>query len=238
MTCLGERVPLPNVKLKTLYSVGRETFWSCPPVNGCRKEEINTSPSQCWPNQEVLCKMNGLFSLLSHFLYSIKKKNWHADTLPPLTIRWYSEDTSLPSRMPSFMNQVLISCLNTFSTPFLPIISLVVWWADWAWIRQQDHLSAPWHCLHFLNFLLPSSTDTDRGLCIQIPKEKAFDDPKCHQVVYSPGSTWLWSGGQVMWLKNGCHLLSHSFLIPWVQMKKEGNSPHKSIVKWQTLQSI
>ena len=24
-----------------------------------------------------------------------------------------------------------------------------------------------------------------------------------------------------MWLKNGCHLLSHSFLIPWVQMKKE-----------------
>ena len=86
--CLHNGLPqgtcpsVPNVKLKTLCSVGRETFRPCPPVNGCRKEEINTSPSGCWLNQEVLCKMNGLFTLLSHFLYSIKETGMQTPSLP------------------------------------------------------------------------------------------------------------------------------------------------------------
>ena len=57
-----------NVKLKCLCSAHRETFWPCPPMNGCRKEEINTSPPRGWPSQEIFCKTNGLFTLLPHCL--------------------------------------------------------------------------------------------------------------------------------------------------------------------------
>ena len=37
-----------NVKLKCLYLAHSETPWPYPPVNGCRKEEMNTSPPGGW----------------------------------------------------------------------------------------------------------------------------------------------------------------------------------------------
>ena len=64
-----------NVKLKCLCSAHRETPWPCPPVNGCKKEEINTSPSRGWPNQEMFCNTYGLFTLFPHLLpLSVLKK--------------------------------------------------------------------------------------------------------------------------------------------------------------------
>ena len=34
--------------LKSLCSAHREIIWPCPPVNGCKKEEINTSLPWCF----------------------------------------------------------------------------------------------------------------------------------------------------------------------------------------------
>ena len=64
----GKLTPLPDFKLKCLCSAHRATPRPCPPVNGCRKEEIHTSPPRGWPSQEIYCKIYGLFSLLPHLL--------------------------------------------------------------------------------------------------------------------------------------------------------------------------
>ena len=57
MACLGEPDHLSlNVELKRLCSAHRETPCPSPPVNGCRKEEINRPTPRGWPNQEIFCK--------------------------------------------------------------------------------------------------------------------------------------------------------------------------------------
>ena len=106
-----------NTKLKGLCSAHRDTIWPCLPVNGCRKEEINTSPLQCWPSQEIFCKTNGLFTLLSHLLPPslFYKRNWHPDPS-----KMVFGDISLPSSPPAgFPNKVAIPCLNTLSPDLL-----------------------------------------------------------------------------------------------------------------------
>ena len=50
-----------NIKIKCLCSAYRKTFWSWPPVNCCRKEEISTFFPQCLPSQEIFSKTSGLF---------------------------------------------------------------------------------------------------------------------------------------------------------------------------------
>ena len=54
-----------TIKLKCLYSTHRNTSWFCPPVNGCKKEGINTSLPQYWPFPEMICKTHGPFHLTS-----------------------------------------------------------------------------------------------------------------------------------------------------------------------------
>ena len=63
----------------------------CPPVDGCKKEEINTSPPRGWPFQEMFSKTDSPFyftsspplSLYSTFLLYFPlwfcKRNWHPD---------------------------------------------------------------------------------------------------------------------------------------------------------------
>ena len=109
-------VPLPNVKLKTLYSVGRETFWSCPPVNGCRKEEINTFPPWCWSGQEIFCKIYGLYTIFPHLFQLCSIKETGVQTL----IRWYSR--TLTSWDTQISNKVDIPCLNTSSPDYWPVL--------------------------------------------------------------------------------------------------------------------
>ena len=37
----------------------------CPPVDGCKREEINTSPPRGWPFQEMFCNTDGPFDFSS-----------------------------------------------------------------------------------------------------------------------------------------------------------------------------
>ena len=52
----------------------RETSWSCPPVNGSKKEEINTVPPWGWPFQDIFARlMSFLLYLLTSPSFSIKE---------------------------------------------------------------------------------------------------------------------------------------------------------------------
>ena len=60
-------LPCLNVKLEYLCLSWQETSWPSPPVNGHRKEEINTSPLRGWPFQEIFGR---LLTFLLYFLTS------------------------------------------------------------------------------------------------------------------------------------------------------------------------
>ena len=78
----------------------------CPPVNGCRKEEINTSPPRCWPSHAKLIAYL-LYPSLAPHLCSIK------ETGIQTPIRWFLGHTSPPSsRSAGFVNKVATPCLK------------------------------------------------------------------------------------------------------------------------------
>ena len=91
----------------------------CPPVKGCKKEEINTSPHRGWSFQEMFCKTDGPFTLLAHRLSlsdSIKETGIQTQ------IRWFFRDTSLSSSWSAgFPNKVVF----LVSTPRLRFIGLL-----------------------------------------------------------------------------------------------------------------
>ena len=84
----------------------------CPPVDGYRKEEINTSPSQDWPFQEIFARLMAflLYFLISPHLCSIK------EPVIQILIGWLFWDISLPSSWSAgFPNEVVFQA----STPCL-----------------------------------------------------------------------------------------------------------------------
>ena len=118
-----------NVKLKCLYSAHRETPWPCPPVNGCRKEENNTSHSQGWPKPgDILQDLWPFYFTSSSPPPFCSVKETSIQTL----IRWYSR-TLLRHLLgcPAFQIKLLFFA----SLPFLPIYWPVVQWAEWAWTQ-------------------------------------------------------------------------------------------------------
>ena len=60
-------LPCLNVKLEYLCLSWQETSWPSPPVNGHRKEEINTSPMEFGWNQEIFVVTYQLFNFTSPF---------------------------------------------------------------------------------------------------------------------------------------------------------------------------
>ena len=67
MACL--RGPCPSAQLlKCLCSAHRKIIWLCPPVKGCKKEEINTLFSQAGHFQGCFARLMASFTLLSPFL--------------------------------------------------------------------------------------------------------------------------------------------------------------------------
>ena len=67
MACL--RGPCPSAQLlKCLCSAHRKIIWLCPPVKGCKKEEINTLFSQADHFQGCFARLMASFTLLSPFL--------------------------------------------------------------------------------------------------------------------------------------------------------------------------
>ena len=89
-------------EIEALYSAHRETVWLSPPVNGCRKEEINTPPpvlQNTWP---FYFTFSPLLSLCS-----IKETSIQTWT------KWIFWDLSLSASQPaSFPNKVITSCLK------------------------------------------------------------------------------------------------------------------------------
>ena len=63
----GTQLVCLNAHLKCLCSAHGETIWPCPPVDGCRKEEINTSPTQAGPGWKYFAK---IMAILLYFLTS------------------------------------------------------------------------------------------------------------------------------------------------------------------------
>ena len=62
-----------NIKPKCLWTSG-----PCPPVDGCRKEEINTSPPGGWPLQGTFANhMAFLLYVLISSPSLCYKRNWH-----------------------------------------------------------------------------------------------------------------------------------------------------------------
>ena len=90
----------------------------CPPVNGCKKKETNTSPHGGWSFQEMFFKTDGPFALLPHCLSlsdSIKETGIQTQ------IGRFFRDTSLPpSPSAGFPNKVVFLA----STPRLRFIGL------------------------------------------------------------------------------------------------------------------
>ena len=129
-----------NVKLKWLCSAHRETPWPCTPMDGYRKEEINTSHPQSCPKPGVILQDLWPFYFTSSSpppLCSIK------ETSIQTLIRWYSR--TLVHHLlwcPAFW----IKSLFLASTPRLLIYWPVVWWADWAWIGNSSIVSISHIC--------------------------------------------------------------------------------------------
>ena len=96
-----------------------------PPVDGCKKEEINISPPQGWLFQEMLCKTDGPFYFTSSLPlphYSAFLLYFPSDSIKrtgiQTPIRWYFGDPSTPSSQAAgFPNKVAFLA----STPRLPI---------------------------------------------------------------------------------------------------------------------
>ena len=76
----------------------------CPPADGFKRKETNTSPPRGWTFQEMFCKTDGPFTLLPHRLsLSVFIKETGIQT----QIRWFFGDTSLPSSQSAdFPNEV------------------------------------------------------------------------------------------------------------------------------------
>ena len=126
-----------TVKLKCLCSAHKEIIWPCLPVNGYKKEEINTYLSKGWPFPEMFYKTEDPFyftSSLSLPLYSASPSLFCLWTSVPhcfslsgsikepdiqIPARWLLWDISLPSpRSASFPNSHIL-CLNTSSLGFI-----------------------------------------------------------------------------------------------------------------------
>ena len=116
-----------NVKLECLCSAHRETPWPCPPVTGCRKEEINTSPPWGWPKPGDILQDLWPFYFTSSPPPPVCSIKESSNQTP---IRWYSR--TLVCHLlgcPAFR----IKLLFIASTPFLLIYWPVVWRAERAW---------------------------------------------------------------------------------------------------------
>ena len=126
-----------DVKLKCLCSAHRETMWPCPPVNDCRKEEINTCPPilpDKWP----------FYFTSSPPLLLCSRK----ETGIQIPVRWLLTwvfflvcfcfcfwDTTLPSSLSaSFLNKVVLLA----SIPHLSFYLPVLWRLEQAWTQCQD----------------------------------------------------------------------------------------------------
>ena len=119
-----------NVKLKCLCSAHGETIWPCPPVNGCKKEEMNTFPHWGWSSQEMFCKTDGPFYFTSPLPLPLwfYKRNWHPDP-----DRMVLGDPSPPSFWSaSFPNKVVFLASTASSSP---TCWPAVWCAEWAWTQ-------------------------------------------------------------------------------------------------------
>ena len=82
-----------------------------PPVEGFRKEGIDTSPPWSWPFQEIYVRLMALFTLLPHLPPLFCRRNWHLD--PTRGLFW---DISLPSSQSAgFPNKRHIPCFNILS---------------------------------------------------------------------------------------------------------------------------
>ena len=112
----GLQPPCLRVKLIYLCSAKRKP-WPNPPVNGCRKGEINSPLPETGWNQEIVPATYSLFTLPPHLPISLfyKKKK-------KLALRPQEGDflgISLPSCLtPGFLN-VIIPCPNTSSPNLL-----------------------------------------------------------------------------------------------------------------------
>ena len=118
-----------DVKLKRLCSTHRETMWPCPPVNDCRKEEINTCPPilpDKWPFY---------FTSSPPLLLCSRKENGIKIQVRWLLTFFFFLDTILPtSQSASFLNKVVFLA----SIPHLSLYLPVLWWLEQAWTQYQD----------------------------------------------------------------------------------------------------
>ena len=112
------------------WMLNQNTFPSgpCPPVDGYRKEKINTFLPGGWPFQEIVVRLMVFFTLHPHFPHRCSIKEPGIQTL----IRWLFWDISLPSSgSAGFLNKVIFLA----STPHLSVNWPVVWWAEWVWTQ-------------------------------------------------------------------------------------------------------
>ena len=83
-----------------------------------RKEEINISPPQSWPFHEIFARLIAFYFTSSCPSTLFYKRTWHSDF-----IRWLFWDISQPSSWSAdFLNKVVISCLNTSSPIYRPVM--------------------------------------------------------------------------------------------------------------------
>ena len=112
MACLRE--PCPSAwMLKCLCSAPRETIWPRPPVDGCKKEGINTSPHLAGHSRGYLQSLWPFYFTSSSPPPLCAIKETDIQTL----IRWFIRGSSLPSSRPAgFLNKVVflasIPCLR------------------------------------------------------------------------------------------------------------------------------
>ena len=68
-----------SIKLKILWFSSQEISWPEPPVNDCRKEEINTSPLEADKNQEMFDFIPSLISIKEAWI--LTQARWFFGTL-------------------------------------------------------------------------------------------------------------------------------------------------------------
>ena len=83
--CFGQgTLPLCwNIKLKWLLSAHRDAIWRSPHVNVGRKEKK-------WTNTLLLCKINGVLTLLPHLFSLFYKRTRHPDPNEMVILRHQS----------------------------------------------------------------------------------------------------------------------------------------------------
>lgn len=173
--------------------------------------------------------------LLCFLTSSILLKKLACRHPPSLTIRWYSQDTSLPSRMPQFYKSSPVSCLNTL---FPDYWLSCVWRADWSLDSATRPLVCPMAWSPFLSFLLTSSTDTDRVCESKLPRRKHLMILNVIKWCTVQRSSLALVRAQVMWLKNGCHLLSHSFSPLEYRWRRKEILPIRALWNGRALQYL